>query len=289
MKKTKVFQFIASPSLLVAFLFFAGLFLITPVVIASGDLGLITEASSYTQVIADQHQQHRVTDAGQTYSEEGEWFEEVTRDEIKITEGFYYNMLINLAAVILLIMLVYYPGNRKPDQIFTFIIFNILIFVITYVLNQVKFSMGAAFGLFAVFTMLRYRTRTITMKDMTYLFIFIALGLINAVQLRYDVMLVLNAFVILVTWVMDSNLIFKQESSKSIQYDQIEMIRPENHEALIRDLRKRTGLHITRFEIRRVNFLRDTARLTVYFRERPGGIYSRMGNGFKEREEETEV
>ncbi len=218
-----------------------------------------------------------------------EWFDHDVHTEIKITEAFYYHMLINLVAVFLLIMLVYYPGNRKPDQIFTFILFNIIIFVITYVLNQVKFSMGAAFGLFAVFTMLRYRTRTITMKDMTYLFIFIALGLINAVQLRYDVMLVLNAFVILVTWVMDSNLIFKQESSKSIQYDQIEMIRPENHEALIKDLRERTGLEITRFEIRRVNFLRDTARLTVYYRERPGGIYSRINNGNRDKNEESDV
>lgn len=206
------------------------------------------------------------------------------QSEIKITRVFYINMLINLVAMALLIMLVYYPGNRKPDQVFTFIMFNIIIFMITYVLNQVKFSLGAAFGLFAVFTMLRYRTRTITMKDMTYLFIFIALGLINAVQLRYDVMVVINAFVILITWIMDSNLIFKQESSKTIQYDDIEMIKPENHEALIQDLRKWTGLHITRFEIRQVNFLRDTVRLTVYFREWPGGIYSRMVNGNKERE-----
>lgn len=215
--------------------------------------------------------------------------DEDDQSEIKITRVFYINMLINLVAMALLIMLVYYPGNRKPDQVFTFIMFNIIIFMITYVLNQVKFSLGAAFGLFAVFTMLRYRTRTITMKDMTYLFIFIALGLINAVQLRYDVMVVINAFVILITWIMDSNLIFKQESSKTIQYDDIEMIKPENHEALIQDLRKRTGLQITRFEIRQVNFLRDTVRLTVYFRERPGGIYSRIVNGTKDLDEDMEV
>jgi len=154
-----------------------------------------------------------------------------------------------------------------------------VIFIITYVLNQVKISMGAAFGLFAVFSMLRYRTRSITMKDMTYLFIFIALGLINAVQLRYDVMLILNFFVIAITWALDSNLLYKQEHSRTVQYDQIEMIRPENHHLLIRDLRERTGLDITRFEIRRVNFLRDTVTLTVFYREVPGGIYSvRNGN-----------
>jgi len=290
MKKNKVYCFSVFRLFFWLSLFLMGLFFLLPVSMEANTLGLVTEASAYTEDVTNQIQSPRETNADQDFHEEDDWNEGIAGDEIIITEVFYFNMLINLVAVILLIMLVYYPGNRKPDQIFTFIIFNIIIFVITYVLNQVKFSMGAAFGLFAVFTMLRYRTRTITMKDMTYLFIFIALGLINAVQLRYDVMLVLNVFVILVTWVMDSNLIFKQESSKSIQYDQIDMIRPENHQALINDLRKRTGLHITRFEIRRVNFLRDTVRLTVYYRERPGGIYARMGNGGpQERDEEMDV
>jgi hypothetical protein len=290
MKKNKVYCFSVFRLFFWLSLFLMGLFFLLPVSMEANTQGLVTEASAFTEDVTNQIQSPRETNADQDFHEEDDWNEGIAGDEIKITEVFYFNMLINLVAVILLIMLVYYPGNRKPDQIFTFIIFNIIIFVITYVLNQVKFSMGAAFGLFAVFTMLRYRTRTITMKDMTYLFIFIALGLINAVQLRYDVMLVLNVFVILVTWVMDSNLIFKQESSKSIQYDQIDMIRPENHQALINDLRKRTGLHITRFEIRRVNFLRDTVRLTVYYRERPGGIYARMGNGGQqERDEEMDV
>jgi len=290
MKKTNGLNFSTFPPLPAVMLFLALLLQGSSIAMGSTEQGLVSEEPSHTLAMADHHRQDEMLSENDFSSmEEDAWFEEYASDEIKITRVFYYNMLINLVAVILLIMLVYYPGNRKPDQIFTFIIFNIIIFVITYVLNQVKFSMGAAFGLFAVFTMLRYRTRTITMKDMTYLFIFIALGLINAVQLRYDVMLVINAFVILITWVMDSNLIFKQESSKSIQYDQIDLIRPEHHDALIRDLRERTGLHITRFEIRRVNFLRDTARITIYYRERPGGIYSRMGNGNKEREEENPV
>ncbi len=205
-------------------------------------------------------------------------------DEITINEVFYYSMAINLLSVILLIILVYYPGNRKSEQVFTFILFNVTIFLITYILNQVKISMGAAFGLFAVFSMLRYRTRSITMKDMTYLFVFIALGLINAVQLRYDVMAMLNAFVIIIVWILDSNLLFRYEYSKSIQYDQIDMIKPENHENLLADLRKRTGLNISRFEITRVNFLRDTVTLRVFYRESPGGIYSVI-NGKKRKNE----
>lgn len=206
-------------------------------------------------------------------------------EEILITEVFYYSLGIDLLAVMLLILLVYYPGNRKPEQVFTFILFNVTIFMLTFVLNQVKISMGAAFGLFAVFSMLRYRTRSITMKDMTYLFVFIALGLINAVQLRYDVMVILNLILILIIWLLDSNLIIRYEYSKTIQYDKIDLIRPEMREQLMADLRQRTGLNVTRFEIRRVNFLRDTVRLTIYYRESPGGIYSRMNGTSKNSDE----
>jgi len=112
------------------------------------------------------------------------------------------------------------------------------------------------------------------MKDMTYLFIFIALGLINAVHLKYGVLAFMNFFVIVVTFVLDSNLIFHPEGSKTIQYDNTELIRPENHTLLLQDLRQRTGLEVTRFRIDRVNFLRDSVRITVFYRETPGGIYT---------------
>ncbi len=196
------------------------------------------------------------------------------KEDINLDDVFFYNLGINILAVLILILLVYYPGNRNKEQIFTFVLFNLIIFMITYVLNEVKISMGAAFGLFAVFSMLRYRTLSITMKDMTYLFIFIALGLINAVHLKYGVMAFINSFVIVVTFILDSNLIFHRESSKTIQYDNIELIRPENHSLLLKDLRERTGLNVSRFRIERVNFLRDSVRITVFYREVPGGLYA---------------
>lgn len=200
-------------------------------------------------------------------------------EKITIDQAFLFSLGINLLAVIMLIVLVYYPGNRKSEQIFTFVLFNMVIFILTFVLNEVKISMGAAFGLFAVFSMLRYRTLSITMKDMTYLFIFIALGLVNAVHLKYEVMIVLNAIVIVVTFLLDSNLFYRQEYSKTIEYDNVDLIRPENHALLLKDLRERTGLQITRFEIRRVNFLRDSVRIIVYYRGLPGGIFAaRNGN-----------
>jgi hypothetical protein len=139
--------------------------------------------------------------------------------------------------------------------------------VLTYVLNEVKISLGAAFGLFAVFSMLRYRTAGISMTDMTYLFIFIALGLISAIQLEYYELGILSGVIIAGTYLLDGNILFKRELSKCIRYENIELIRPENKEVLMEDLRKRTGLNIHRVAVNRIDFLRDTASIRVYYYE----------------------
>ncbi|HNW98438.1 MAG TPA: DUF4956 domain-containing protein [Bacteroidales bacterium] len=190
------------------------------------------------------------------------------KDVIEITDKFFYNLGINLASILLIILLVYYPNYRKMEYIFTYFMFNIVIYLLTYVLNEVKISMGAAFGLFAVFSMLRYRTEGISMKDMTYLFIFIGMGLISAIQLEYYELSIINGILIIVTYIMDGNLIFKKELSKSVQYENIELIRPERHTELIEDLKKRTGLNIQRITIRKIDFLRDVAVVRIYYYEK---------------------
>ena len=190
-----------------------------------------------------------------------------TKDVIEINEVFFINLAINVATVLMIILLIYHPNYKKMDYIFTFISFNLVIFVLTYVLNEVKISLGAAFGLFAVFSMLRYRTAGISMTDMTYLFIFIALGLISAIQLEYYELGILNGVIIVGTYLLDGNILFKRELTKSIRYENIELIRPENREALMEDLRTRTGMNIHRVSITRINFLRDTATIRVYYYE----------------------
>jgi hypothetical protein len=187
------------------------------------------------------------------------------KDKIQINENFFICLAIDVVTVLLIILLIYYPNNRNKDYIFTFIIFNIIIFLLTFVLNKVKISMGAAFGLFAVFSMLRYRTAGISMKDMTYLFIFIALGLIGAIQLEYYELAILNGVIILFTFVLDGNVFMKREFLKTVQYENIEMIKPENHKLLIEDLRMRTGLNIHRITINKIDFLKDTANISIYF------------------------
>jgi uncharacterized membrane protein len=187
------------------------------------------------------------------------------KDSVQINEAFFISFAINLATIIIIIMLIYFPNYKKQEMFFTYFLFNIAIFLLTFLLNKIKISMGAAFGLFAVFSMLRYRTEGISMKDMTYLFIVIAVGLMSAVQLDYIDLGIINATIILATFIFDGNILIKREYSKLISYENIEMIKEENHPALIEDLKNRTGLNIHRISIVKIDFLRDLTLMDVYY------------------------
>ncbi len=184
----------------------------------------------------------------------------------KLSLSFFVRMAIDIFSVWILIRLVYYPIYHKKDFFFTFFLFNIVIFVLTYLLNKVDLSMGAAFGLFAVFSLLRYRTENISAKDMTYLFIVIALGLISAVNKGTFVETgIINGIILIGAYAMDANLFMKNENVQKIQYENIEYIRTTNRELLIEDLKRRTGLNIHKISIDRINFLKDTAVITAYY------------------------
>lgn len=186
----------------------------------------------------------------------------------KLNFKFWTRIAIDLISVFILIRFIYYPIYKNREFFFTFFIFNLIIFLITFLLNKVEMSMGAAFGLFAVFSMLRYRTEGISMKDMTYLFLVIAMGLITAVSKgNWDELSLLNLIIILFTYLLESNVFLKKEASKVIQYENIEMIKPEFHAQLIADLESRTGIKINRIAISKVDFLRDTAIIRIYYYE----------------------
>ncbi|MBK7173717.1 MAG: DUF4956 domain-containing protein [Bacteroidales bacterium] len=189
------------------------------------------------------------------------------KDIIEINSRFFITLGIDVAAVLLIILVVYYPNYRKMDTIFTFILFNIIIFLLTFVLNKVKISMGAAFGLFAVFSMLRYRTAGIGMKDMTYLFIFIALGLLSGIQLEYDELGIICGIIFLVTVIMDTKLLLRREQSKNIQFEKIDLVKPEHHAQLMEELRFRTGLNIHRISVTKLDYLKDIASIRIYYYE----------------------
>jgi hypothetical protein len=128
--------------------------------------------------------------------------------------------------------------------------------------------MGAAFGLFAVFSMLRYRTEDISIKDMTYLFLVIAMGLICAVSKgNWDELTLLNLIILAITYLLESKLLMKKEVVKIILYENIELIKPEKKAELIADLENRMGVKINHIKIDKLDFLRDSAQLHVFYYE----------------------
>ena len=186
----------------------------------------------------------------------------------KLGPKFFIRIGINFASVFILIRYIYFRRYKSSENFFTFFIFNLIIFLITFILNKSDMSMGAAFGLFAVFSMLRYRTEGINTKDMTYLFLVIAMGLITALSKgTWFELIFLNVIIILFTYLLESSMLMKKEETKLIQYENIGMIHPEFHTELIADLEKRTGLKINRISIGKVNFLKDTALIKIYFYE----------------------
>ena len=187
------------------------------------------------------------------------------KEEVELGLTFFLSLLVDLLMVFLIIRTIYYPNYRKLDTVFTFVMFNVSIFLLISLLNQIKISMGAAFGLFAVFTMLRYRTAGISIKDMTYLFIFIALGLISGVRLQIHDLLIIYGVLYVMLFFLDTRFFIKRESTKIIFFDNIDLIHASKENELIEELKTRTGLEIHRVSIEDISYLRDSATITIYY------------------------
>jgi len=183
---------------------------------------------------------------------------------------FFVRLAIDMLSMIILLRLIYYRVTGRHDFFLTFFMFNLVIFIITILLNSnTGFSIGAAFGLFAIFAMLRYRTEDISVKDMTYLFLSITIGLISSINQGTALEIgLINSVILLVVFLIEGNILIKQEYIKTIEYENIELIKPERHEDLVADLRTRTGLDIHKVYIKRIDFLRDTALIKVHYRSR---------------------
>jgi hypothetical protein len=194
-----------------------------------------------------------------TASESFEWFN-------KLPEKFFIRLLIDVLTTTILVRFIYFRNYRRTDLFLTFFSFNLVIFLITYVLNKVQMSMGAAFGLFAVFSMLRYRTEGLSAKDMTYLFIVISMGLISAIiKGSWDELGLVSSMILLSVWLLEGNLLMKRELTKIVHYDRIELILPERRNELLQDLQARTGLDVHRVEIQTMDFLKDSAMVMIFY------------------------
>ena len=174
---------------------------------------------------------------------------------------------INFISLFILVRLIYYPTHKNKDFLFTFFIFNFIIFTL---MSTTHIKQGVAFGLFAIFSLMRYRTVTVPIKEMGYFFICLALGMINALSAvdegaGYLVIIGSNVAILLLTVVLDRFITLTHENVKEIIYERIDLITPERRDELMDDLKKRTGLPIHRIEIHNINFLRDTARVNVFY------------------------
>lgn len=182
---------------------------------------------------------------------------------------FVFRFLVNAVAVTTLVRLVYFPIHGKKDYYFTFFLLNFLVFVLTYLLNNTNAfgGFGTAIGLLAAFTLLRLRTETISIKDMTYLFIVLTVGLINATMSGpYYELIVLNVVIICFAYVLDSDWLSKSLKVKTIELDTLDNIKPEKQEVLLADLRTRTGLDIKKVDIDFIDLGKGRASIKVYYR-----------------------
>jgi hypothetical protein len=177
---------------------------------------------------------------------------------------FAFNLLICW----IIIQFFYYKKSRRKDYYFTFMLFSVTIFFLLFLLQSIPMQIGFALGLFAIFGMIRYRTETVQIREMTYLFVIIGISVVNglAMEVPYASVVTANLLFVLVIWLLESNQFLKHTSNKIILYEKIALIKPDRYNDLLADLKDRTGLDITKIEVGHIDFLRDVAFLKVYYK-----------------------
>ena len=179
--------------------------------------------------------------------------------------------LINLISIMIVVRGLYYPKCKRGEFFFTYILIAISTFMLIYVLGDVKLKAGIALGLCAIFSIIRYRTEQVAIREMTYLFIIIAISAINGLtvsELSYGEVLIINTLFIVSIWLCESKLLISHYSYKVIKYDNINLITEDKRDELIADLEKRTGLKIEKVEVGSIDFLKDAAIVKMYYRSK---------------------
>ena len=177
-------------------------------------------------------------------------------------------LLLNTFLIFTVVHFMYAKNSRRKDFYFSYLAIGVIVFLLSFLLNNVKLELGFALGLFAIFGIIRYRTDTIPIKEMTYLFVVIGISVINALsnkKVSYSELVVTNAAIIAGLWFLEKRLMLKQEQSIKLIYEKIENIHIDNDEILLTDLKERTGIDIKRYQINKIDFLRDIAEITLYF------------------------
>ena len=177
----------------------------------------------------------------------------------------------NLLIIGGIVMGLYYPSNKNKNYVFTYLLISVVVFFLCFLLENVKLELSFALGLFAIFGIIRYRTETIPIKEMTYLFVVVGLSVINALankKISYSELLFANFAVVGLSYFFEKVWLIKNTlKSKVVLYEKIEMIKAEKRTELVNDLEKRTGLKIENLEVENIDLLRDTAKIRVFYFE----------------------
>ena len=178
--------------------------------------------------------------------------------------------VFNLIVITAIIRYIYYPVTKNKDYLFTYFLISLTVFLLCVLLDSVKLQLGFALGLFAIFGIIRYRTDPIPIKEMTYLFLVIGISVVNALankKISHAELVFANLMIVFVTFGMERIWLLRGESRKNVIYEKIELIVPERRAELLADLKARTGIDIIRVEVRRIDFLKDTANLRIFYYE----------------------
>ena len=191
---------------------------------------------------------------------------------------------LNLAVCWVIVGLFYYRKSRRRDYYFTFMVFSTAMLMLLYIMGNVEVGVGLTLGLFAIFGVIRYRTETVPIREMTYLFVIIAIAAMNGLAPLYRVVgastdaphyalntgatlvtVLSNLLVLALIWVLENEKLLKHTSTKLVLYDRIDLIVPERRAELVADLEKRVGIPVDNLEVGHVDFLRDAAYIKIYY------------------------
>jgi hypothetical protein len=177
-------------------------------------------------------------------------------------------LAIDISFVLIIVRVIFYPIYREINYVFTTILINVAVFLICFLLGSIKLKIGFAFGLFAVFSIIRYRTEQIPIRKMTYLFTVIIVAVLNALsddKISYAELVLANLVIVMAILILEKNFLIPREMTRVVTYEKIDLIKPGNYDQLIADLNTRTGLHIIKADIESINFLNDTAKLKILY------------------------
>ncbi|NOU61925.1 DUF4956 domain-containing protein [Marinifilum caeruleilacunae] len=214
-----------------------------------------------------------ITNAIPAVEEVANWEEQLRFLGIKIINvGDFIELIVrftlNTSLIYLVTHFMYAKNSSRKDFYFSYLAIGVIVFLLCFLLNSVKLELGFALGLFAIFGIIRYRTDAIPIKEMTYLFIIIGISVMNALsnkKVSYAELVLTNALIVYGLWYLEKRLMLKQEKSIKLIYEKIENVNSENHEAMMIDFQERTGINISRFEIEKIDFLRDVAEITLFY------------------------